>query len=376
MGARRRVIRKVEKMRHAAAVLILASASFVSLSADDSDVVKGLQNLSSVHRIANVLELRRTLAHSLPLQVPPDPWGTQYRISESPVGYRVVSAGSDQKFDDTVALTRQQFAGLEGDIVFEDGRLIRSNRNWLYVRVVADGPSASALKELDQSEVDFLRMRLPVMRSLIGAKATVNTMQLAATHVETSKTVPPAGIANDAWGTPLRVTINEDGTYRIVSAAADRTFDETTWTRQATPDFNEDLIYENGKLTRFVDQQAALQGADLTGIPVSQPPDSSLAGKGRWVRVAPPVEAPVVITRVEPQYPEDYRRARVSGLVILEAAVSEAGAIENVGILKSLAPGMDMAALDAVRQWTFKPAVRDGKPVASLFNLTINFKLK
>ena len=37
---------------------------------------------------------------------------------------------------------------------------------------------------------------------------------------------------------------------------------------------------------------------------------------------------------------------------------------------------MDMAALDAVRQWTFKPAVQDGKPVASLFNLTINFKLK
>jgi len=364
-------------MRHAAAVLVLAFGSFASLSADDSDIVKGLQNLSSVHRIANVLELRRTLAHTLPLQVPPDPWGTPYRISESPAGYRIVSAGSDAKFDDTVALARQQFTGLEGDIVFEDGKLIRSNRNWLYTRVTADGPSASALKELDQAEIDFLMMRLPVMRALIGAKATVNTMQLAGTHVATNHTPPPVELTNDAWGTPLRITINEDGTYRIVSAAADRTFDEASWARPATPDFNEDFVYENGKLTRYVDQTAALHSADLTAIAaVSQPPDPSLAGKGRWVRIAPPVEAPVVVARVEPHYPEQYRRARVSGIVILEAALSEAGAIENVGVLKSLAPGMDMAALDAVRQWKFKPAVQDGKPVASLFNLTINFKLK
>lgn len=363
-------------MKHAAAVLVLAFGSFASLTADETDIVKGLQNLSSVHRIANVLELRRTLAHSLPLQVPADPWGTPYRISESPAGYRIVSAGGDARFDETVALSRQQFPGIEGDIVFEDGKLIRSNRNWLYTRIVAEGPSASALKELDQAELDFLMMRAPVMRALVGAKATVNTMQLAATHVETNKTPPPPGLANDAWGTPLRVTINEDGTYRIVSAAADRTFDEASWAVQPTPNFNEDFIYENGKLTRYVDQQAALQASDLTGVPVSQPPDPSLAGKGRWVRVAPPVQAPVVVTRVEPRYPEDYRRARVSGLVVLEAAVSEAGAIENVGILKSLAPGMDMAALDAVRQWKFKPATQDGKPVASLFNLTINFKLK
>ena len=369
---------KVGMMKHAAAVLVLASASFVSSTATaaDADIVKGLQNLSSIHRIANVLELRRTLAHSLPLQVPADPWGTPYRISESPAGYRIVSAGSDTKIDDMVALTRQQFAGLEGDIVFEDGKLVRSNRNWLYTRVAADGASASALKELEQAEIDYLMMRAPVMRALIGAKATVNTMQLAANHVATNHTPPPPEIANDAWGTPLRVTINEDGTYRIVSAAADRAFDETSWALPATANFNEDLIYENGKLTRYVDQQAALQASDLTGLAVSQPPDPSLAGKGRWVRIAPPVQPPVVLTRVEPRYPEDYRRARVSGLVIVEAALSEAGAVENVGILKSLAPGMDMAALDAVRQWKFKPAVQDGKPVASLFNLTINFKLK
>jgi TonB family protein len=361
-------------MKHAAAVLLFAFAS-VAL-ADDAEVVRGLQNLSQIHRIANVLELRRTLAHSLPLQVPADPWGTPYRVSESPAGYRVVGAGSDKKFEEVVALARQQFPGAEGDVVFEDGKLIRSNRNWLYSRIDANGPSSSAIKELDQAELDFQMMRIPVMRALIGAKATVNTMQLAGTHVQEQKTAPPPELAYDAWGTPLRVTINEDGTYRIISAAADRTFDETSWTRAAAPDFSEDLIFENGTLTRYVDQKQALRSADLSGIAVSQPPDASLLGRGRWVRIEPPIQAPVVVERVEPAYPEDYRRARISGIVILEVAISETGAVENIGVLKSVGSGLDMSAVAAVRQWKFKPATRNGKPVPVLFNLTINFKLK
>lgn len=365
-------------MKLTAAVVVIASLSSAPLYADDADVVKGLQNLSGVHRIANVLELRRTLAHSLPLQVPPDPWGTPYRISESPQGYRIVSAGSDKKFDETVALTRHQFTGLEGDVVFEDGRIARSNRNWLFAQVDANAAAASALKELDQAEIDFLLMRVPVMRSLIGAKATVNVMQLAGTHVQTNKTPPPAELANDAWGTPMRVTINEDGTYRIVSAAADRTFDETSWTRPAAPDFNEDFIFENGTLIRYVDQKAALRTVDLSvaGTALLQPPDPSLAGRGRWARIEPPIQAPVVTNRVEPSYPEEYRRAGVNGIVILEAAISDTGNVENVNVLKSVAPGLDMAAAEAVRQWKFKPATKDGKPVPVLFNLTINFKLK
>lgn len=366
-------------MKNAAAVVVMASLSLAPLQADDADLVKGLQNLSGVHRIANVLELRRTLAHSLPLQVPPDPWGTPYRISESPQGYRVVSAGSDKKFDDTVALTRQQFTGLAGDVVFEDGRLVRSNRNWLFAQVDPNGAASSAVQELNQAELDFLIMRVPVMRALIGAKATVNTMQLAGTHVQTNKTAPPAELANDAWGTPMRVTINEDGTYRIVSAAADRTFDETSWTRPAAPDFNEDFIFENGTLIRYVDQKAALQTVDLASantISIAQPPDPSLAGRGRWMRIESPIVAPVVTQRVEPKYPDDYRRAGVAGIAILEAAISETGTVEQVGVIKSVAPGLDMAAAAAVREWKFRPATRDGKPVPVLFNLTINFKLK
>jgi TonB family protein len=86
--------------------------------------------------------------------------------------------------------------------------------------------------------------------------------------------------------------------------------------------------------------------------------------------------SPVVTERVEPEYPEGYRRARISGIVILELAISETGETENFAVLKSLGPAIDVAAIDAVKKWKFAPATRDGKPIPVLFNLTINFKLK
>jgi periplasmic protein TonB len=62
--------------------------------------------------------------------------------------------------------------------------------------------------------------------------------------------------------------------------------------------------------------------------------------------------------------------------VIVEAAISDTGKVENVGVIKSVAPGLDMAAAAAVRDWKFRPATRNGKPVPVLYNLTVNFKLK
>jgi TonB family protein len=92
-------------------------------------------------------------------------------------------------------------------------------------------------------------------------------------------------------------------------------------------------------------------------------------------RVSGDVKAPALINRVEPIYPEEARKARIMGIVIVQATIGEDGAVKNVEVLKPLPFGLDQAAVDAVKQWTFKPATLDGKPVAVLFNLTINFKL-
>lgn len=122
--------------------------------------------------------------------------------------------------------------------------------------------------------------------------------------------------------------------------------------------------------------QASFLTRSVTGLPPipPPPPPPPLAMEGVH-RVGGDVKAPVVITRVEPIYPDDARRARVTGIVILEAIIDEEGNVANARVLKPLPFGLDQAALDAVRQWRFRPGTLDGKPVKVLFNLTINFRL-
>ena len=55
--------------------------------------------------------------------------------------------------------------------------------------------------------------------------------------------------------------------------------------------------------------------------------------------------------------------------------IGEDGLVRDVKVLKGLPFGLEEAAVEAVRQWTFEPATKNGLPVPVVFNLTINFKL-
>ncbi|MEA2344383.1 MAG: bla regulator protein blaR1 [Thermoanaerobaculia bacterium] len=87
------------------------------------------------------------------------------------------------------------------------------------------------------------------------------------------------------------------------------------------------------------------------------------------------VKAPVAIHRVEPLYPDEARQAGISGIVILETLVDRNGVVKDVRVLKPLPFGLSEAAVDAVRQWRFKPGTKNGEPVDVISNLTINFML-
>jgi TonB family protein len=92
------------------------------------------------------------------------------------------------------------------------------------------------------------------------------------------------------------------------------------------------------------------------------------------LRVGGNVKAPVVINRVEPIFPALAKRAGISGIVILEVIIDRTGVVKDARVLKPLPFGLDQAALDAVKQWTFRPATFHGNAVDVIFNLTINFR--
>ena len=87
------------------------------------------------------------------------------------------------------------------------------------------------------------------------------------------------------------------------------------------------------------------------------------------------VKAPVAVSRVDPVYTEAARRARVRGFAIVEATIDRQGNVIEARIVKPLPMGLDAAALNAVRQWKFRPGTLNGQPVPVIFNLTVNFQL-
>ncbi len=87
------------------------------------------------------------------------------------------------------------------------------------------------------------------------------------------------------------------------------------------------------------------------------------------------LKLPVAIYTPEPEYSDDARRARLMGEVLVQLVIDENGRTRDFKIVQSLGLGLDEEALKAVKQWRFKPAMKDGKPVAILGEVHVGFHL-
>jgi TonB family protein len=352
-------------MRKAFALLFVFAVTPALLAQDDT-VVKALQNLTLLHQLGTVVEMAG--ANGVVLPTYSDAWGHSFRVDKTDVGYRIVSAGSDGTLDQASWQTPGQFRDFTGDLVMENGKLVRSNRNWLIAQV--SETARPYLHELRNAELQFMMMRVPLLRDVTARKATQQIMQQTGERITGGREVPET--VRDAWGTPLRVERTGEK-YRVVSAGSDRTFDPSSWGREPRSEMSEDIVFSNGSFNREFDVMNLVRTTHPRLEPVPQPPDAPFTGER--LRPGGGIAPPAAVARVEPKYPDSYRMARIGGIVVLEVAISATGAIEDVRVLKSLAPDFDQAAIEAVRQWKFTPATREGQAVPVLFNLTINFKL-
>jgi TonB family protein len=91
----------------------------------------------------------------------------------------------------------------------------------------------------------------------------------------------------------------------------------------------------------------------------------------------PGVTKPRIVNKVEPAYPEAARKNQVSGHVVLELVLDRDG-IPRAPTVASMSPGCEelaAAAVEAVLQWRYEPAMLHGRPVPVLFTVTVQFKL-
>jgi protein TonB len=87
------------------------------------------------------------------------------------------------------------------------------------------------------------------------------------------------------------------------------------------------------------------------------------------------VSRPELLHKVEPEYSEEARKAKFQGVVVLNLVVDPNGNAVNPKVMKSLGLGLDEKAIEAVKQWKFKPGYKDGKPVAVVATVEVFFRL-
>ena len=87
------------------------------------------------------------------------------------------------------------------------------------------------------------------------------------------------------------------------------------------------------------------------------------------------VSEPQVLFAPDPQFTEEARQAKVAGKVIVYLQVNPEGRPMHVRIARGLGMGLDEKALEAVRQYKFKPAMKDGHPVTVEMNVDVNFQI-
>ncbi|HTJ87919.1 MAG TPA: TonB family protein [Terriglobales bacterium] len=93
------------------------------------------------------------------------------------------------------------------------------------------------------------------------------------------------------------------------------------------------------------------------------------------VRVSAGVTQGLKIKNVTPVYPQMAKIARVQGPVVLAAIIGKDGSIQNLHVISTASPLLNQAAMDAVKQWRYRPYILNGEPVEVDTQITVNFSL-
>ena len=114
------------------------------------------------------------------------------------------------------------------------------------------------------------------------------------------------------------------------------------------------------------DPKVPLFPTDLAGTPYSESAVQKI-GHG--------ISAPVPMKTPQAKYTREARERKVQGVCFVSLIVDANGVPQNPRIVRPVGYGLDAAALDAIRKYRFKPAMKDKKPVPVMMTIEVNFRL-
>jgi len=96
---------------------------------------------------------------------------------------------------------------------------------------------------------------------------------------------------------------------------------------------------------------------------------------GGVFKVGGGISAPQPLDTPDPEYTEQARQAKTQGTCILWLIVDDQGHPRDIRVVRGLGFGLDAKAIDAVKQWRFQPAMKDGRPVNVQISVEVGFRL-
>jgi len=123
---------------------------------------------------------------------------------------------------------------------------------------------------------------------------------------------------------------------------------------------------------------AALTSAAMAIVIEPQSPSGNSAqddSYGPVYKVGKDVSPPVVINSVEAKFSDEARRAKYQGSCLISLVVDAQGNPQNIRVARALGMGLDEKAIEAIRQYKFRPAIHRGKPVAVAITIEVDFRL-
>ncbi len=96
---------------------------------------------------------------------------------------------------------------------------------------------------------------------------------------------------------------------------------------------------------------------------------------GGVFKVGGGISAPQAIATPDPEYTEEARNAKTQGTCVLWLIVDDQGRPRDIRVVRGLGFGLDARAIEAVKQWRFQPAMKDGRPVNVQISVEVGFRL-
>jgi len=226
-----------------------------------------------------------------------------------------------------------------------------------------------------------------------GARAIHNNMVAKQMELTTLLTPPPMPVAKDTMGGGG----GQRGPTPVTKGALPK-FAETQITPPKAPPMEQPKIQmpdptievqTNLKMANNNMPNLGMPNSPLIGTSMGNGSGSGLgSGNGSGLgpgsggnyggglrKIGGGVSSPVPIFTVEPEFSEEARKAKFMGVVLVNLIVDSQGRPQNVHTLRGVGMGLDEKAVEAVKQYRFRPAMENGKAVPVELNVEVNFQI-